>query len=118
MTGWPDQPGTNRANTTNRLTGYPTGDGFSPLARPSTHGRQLMPRILSTRDLPPSNLPPSTQFPAFSHKYTAKVRPHGHKNMRIRTKPLRNLHRGAESKNKRVLDNRLFKCQTIAFLSR
>ena len=32
-TGWPAQPGTNRANPTNRLTGYPTGDGLSPLAR-------------------------------------------------------------------------------------
>ena len=49
---------------------------------------------------------------------TRRLQPrYGHKNMRIRTKPLRSLQRGAESKNKRVLDNRLFTCQTIVFLS-
>ena len=42
---------------------------------------------------------------------------YGHKNMRIRTKPLRSLQRGAEHKNKRVLDNRLFACHTIVFPS-
>ena len=52
MTGWPAQPGTNGANTTNRLTGYPTGDGLSPLAsnkkgkrQKPTRGKQKKRRI-------------------------------------------------------------------------
>ena len=41
---------------------------------------------------------------------------YGHKNMRIRTKPLCSPQRGAESKNKRVLDKGPFSCQTIMLL--